>query len=116
MPPAANRVLMAPFLRQGGFEENGCFYFRCRNDEIRAVPGLPGDDDGGSCQPGLAGWGSRDSGRHGGELVMACNPDYTTPKGLKIGRKVRVNLREGLHVFEKIPTLWEHLKHRIKSP
>jgi acetyl-CoA C-acetyltransferase len=50
----------------------------------------------------------------GGETVMACNPDYRSPKELKIGQKVYLRVREGLYVFEKL-TLWERLKHWIKS-
>jgi acetyl-CoA acetyltransferase len=49
-----------------------------------------------------------------GELVMACNPDYRSPKELKLGKKVYLNIREGLYVFKKL-TLWSRLKHWIKS-
>lgn len=49
-----------------------------------------------------------------GEMVMACNPDYRSPKGLKIGRKVYLKPREGLYVFEKL-NLWKRLKHWIKG-
>ena len=49
-----------------------------------------------------------------GEVVMACNPDYRSPKELKMGRKVYFKTREGLYVFEKL-TLWSRLKHRIKK-
>ena len=49
----------------------------------------------------------------GGEVVMACNPDYRSPKELKLGKKVHLNTREGLYVFEKL-TLWNRLKHWIK--
>jgi len=46
---------------------------------------------------------------------MACNPDYHSPKELKMGRKVYFKTREGLYVFEKL-TLWSRLKHQIKGP
>lgn len=49
-----------------------------------------------------------------GERVMACNPDYRSPKRLKIGKQVNLRLREGLYVFEKQPP-WTRLKHWIKS-
>jgi len=48
----------------------------------------------------------------GGEVVMACNPDYRSPKELKMGQKVYLRIREGLYVFEKL-TLWSRLKHWI---
>ncbi len=48
-----------------------------------------------------------------GEMVMACNPDYRSPKELKIGKKVSLRTQEGLYVFEKF-TLWNRLKHRLK--
>jgi acetyl-CoA acetyltransferase len=48
-----------------------------------------------------------------GEMVMACNPDYRSPKELKMGKKVYLRTREGLYVFEKF-TLWNRLKHRFK--
>jgi acetyl-CoA acetyltransferase len=48
----------------------------------------------------------------GGEVVMACNPDYRSPKELKMGQKVYLRMREGLYVFEKL-TLWSRLKHWI---
>ncbi len=48
-----------------------------------------------------------------GEVVMACNPEYQSPKELKMGRKVYFKTREGLYVFEKL-TLWSRLKHRFK--
>jgi acetyl-CoA acetyltransferase len=50
-----------------------------------------------------------------GEMVMACNPDYRSPKELKIGKKVYLKPREGIYVFEKL-TLWNRLKHWIKGP
>jgi uncharacterized OB-fold protein len=49
-----------------------------------------------------------------GEMVMACNPDYLSPKELKMGKKVHLRTREGLYVFEK-STLWSRLKHRLKK-
>jgi len=48
-----------------------------------------------------------------GERVMACNPDYRSPKELKMDKKVYLKTREGLYVFEKL-TLWKRLKHWIK--
>jgi acetyl-CoA acetyltransferase len=51
----------------------------------------------------------------GGEMVMACNPDYRSPKELKMGQKVYLRIREGLYVFEKL-SLWNRLKHWIKGP
>jgi hypothetical protein len=50
----------------------------------------------------------------GGEIVMACNPDYRSPKELKMGKKVYLKTREGLYVFEKL-TLWNRLKHWFKK-
>jgi len=44
----------------------------------------------------------------GGELVMACNPDYRNPKGLKIGQKVHLSMKEDLYLFEK-RTWWSQL-------
>ena len=49
-----------------------------------------------------------------GEMVLACNPDYRSPKELKMGKKVYLKTREGLYVFEKI-TLWNRLKNRFKK-
>jgi acetyl-CoA acetyltransferase len=49
-----------------------------------------------------------------GEMVMACNPEYHSPKELKVGKKVHLRTREGLYVFEKF-TLWNRLKHRFKK-
>jgi len=51
----------------------------------------------------------------GGELVMACNPDYRSPEELKMGKNVYLNMREGLYVFERL-TLWNRLKRWIKGP
>jgi len=51
----------------------------------------------------------------GGEMVLACNPDYRSPKELKMGKKVYFKTREGLYVFEKF-TFWNRLKHWIKRP
>ncbi len=50
----------------------------------------------------------------GGEVVMACNPDYRSPDELKMGRKVSLQTREGLYVFEKL-TFWERLKDWLKK-
>jgi acetyl-CoA C-acetyltransferase len=50
-----------------------------------------------------------------GEMVLACNPDYRSPKELKMGKKVYLKTREGLYVFEKL-TLWNRLKRWIKVP
>ncbi len=50
----------------------------------------------------------------GGEIVMACNPDYRSPKELKMGKKVYLKTREGLYVFEKL-TLWNRLKYWFKG-
>jgi hypothetical protein len=44
---------------------------------------------------------------------MACNPDYRSPKELKMGEKVYLKTREGLYVFEKL-TLWNRLKYWFK--
>jgi len=51
----------------------------------------------------------------GGEMVMACNPDYRSPKELKMGKNVYLNTQEGLYVFERF-TLWNRLKRWIKRP
>jgi len=50
-----------------------------------------------------------------GDRVMVCNPDYHSPKTLKIGRKVSLKPREGLYVFERL-TPWNRLKRWIKRP
>jgi len=50
----------------------------------------------------------------GGDRVMACNPDYTSPTDLTLGDRVTLHKREGLFVFEK-QTLWKRLQHWIKS-
>jgi acetyl-CoA C-acetyltransferase len=50
----------------------------------------------------------------GDEMVLACNPDYRSPKDLKMGKKVYLKTREGLYVFEKF-TFWSHLKHWFKK-
>ena len=47
-----------------------------------------------------------------GEFVMACNPEYRSPKELKMGQNVRLRVQEGLYVFEKL-TLWSRFKHWI---
>jgi len=44
----------------------------------------------------------------GGEKVMACNPDYRNPKGLKMGQKVHLSMKEGFYLFEK-RTWWGKL-------
>ncbi len=49
-----------------------------------------------------------------GERVMACNPDYRSPKGLKMNKGVYLKTREGLYVFQPI-TLWRRLKRWIKG-
>jgi acetyl-CoA acetyltransferase len=46
----------------------------------------------------------------GGDMVLACNPDYRSPKELKMGKKVYLKTREVLYVFEKF-TFWNRLKH-----
>jgi len=45
----------------------------------------------------------------GGELVMACNPDYRNPDELKMGQRVDLIMQEGLYVFEK-KTVWDRLR------
>jgi acetyl-CoA C-acetyltransferase len=50
-----------------------------------------------------------------GEMVMACNPDCSTPTELKIGKKVYLSIREGFCVFERL-TLWDRLKRWSKGP
>jgi hypothetical protein len=47
-------------------------------------------------------------------MVLACNPDYRSPKELKMGKKVYLKTREGLYVFEKF-TFWNRLKHWFKG-
>jgi acetyl-CoA C-acetyltransferase len=49
-----------------------------------------------------------------GDRVMACNPDYRSPKDLKMGKSVYFKTREGLYVLQKL-TLWRRLKHLIKG-
>ncbi len=49
-----------------------------------------------------------------GERVLACNPNYRSPKDLKIGKSVYLKMREGLYVFEKL-NLWRRLKRLIKN-
>ncbi len=49
-----------------------------------------------------------------GEVVMACNPDYRSPNELKMGKKVYLNMREGLYVFEKL-TFLNRLKRWMKK-
>ena len=50
----------------------------------------------------------------GDELVLACNPDYRSPKELKMGKRVYLKTREGLYVFEKF-TPWNRLKRWIRK-
>ncbi len=50
----------------------------------------------------------------GGEMVMVCNPDYRSPKELKMGQRVYLRIREGLYVFEKL-TLWNRFKYWIRK-
>ncbi|MCG6537729.1 MAG: hypothetical protein L7F78_24190, partial [Syntrophales bacterium LBB04] len=50
----------------------------------------------------------------GGDMVLACNPDYRSPNELKIGGWVNLYKREGLYVFEK-PTLWRRLNRWVKT-
>ena len=45
---------------------------------------------------------------------MACNPDYHSPKVLKMNKNVYLSTREGFYVFEKL-TLWRRLKRLIKG-
>jgi hypothetical protein len=49
-----------------------------------------------------------------GEVVMACNPDYRSPDQLKMGKKVSLQTREGLYVFEKL-TFWNRLKDWLEK-
>jgi acetyl-CoA C-acetyltransferase len=54
-----------------------------------------------------------------GGRVMACNPNYVVPDHLRIGKKVSLELKEGLYVFEKkslIASLKRWMKKRRKSP
>jgi hypothetical protein len=50
----------------------------------------------------------------GGDRVMACNPDYRSPKDLKMGEWVHLKKKEGLYVFEK-PTLWNRVRKWVKG-
>ena len=50
----------------------------------------------------------------GGEVVMACNPDYRSPDRLKMGKEVSLQTREGLYVFERL-TFWDRLKGWLKK-
>jgi uncharacterized OB-fold protein len=50
-----------------------------------------------------------------GDRVMVCNPDYHSPKKLKMGRKVYLKPREGLYVFEKL-AFWNRLRHWFRRP
>jgi acetyl-CoA C-acetyltransferase len=49
----------------------------------------------------------------GGEKVMACNPDVHSAKKLKIGKKVYLQPREGLYVFEQL-TFVNRLKQWVR--
>jgi hypothetical protein len=49
-----------------------------------------------------------------GERVLACNPDYRSPKDLEIGKNVYFKTREGLYVLQRL-TLWGRLKRLIKK-
>ncbi len=49
-----------------------------------------------------------------GEVVMACNPNYRSPKELKVEKKVYLKTQEGLYVFEKF-TFWNRLRHWLKG-
>jgi hypothetical protein len=49
-----------------------------------------------------------------GERVMACNPDYHSPKELIKVKDVSLTTREGLYVFNKL-NLWNRLKHWVKG-
>jgi len=51
--------------------------------------------------------------RGDGKRVIACNPNYRSPKKLKIGKEVFLRPQEGLYVFEKL-TFWKRLKHWLK--
>jgi uncharacterized OB-fold protein len=51
--------------------------------------------------------------RGDGKRVMACNPNYRSPKKLKIGKEVFIRPQEGLYVFERL-TFWKRLKHWLK--
>ena len=50
----------------------------------------------------------------GGELVMACNPDFRNPRGLKIGQKVHLSMKEGFYLFEK-RTWWSQWVSRWRK-
>jgi acetyl-CoA C-acetyltransferase len=47
------------------------------------------------------------------DRVMACNPDYRSPRKLRMGRKVSLRLREGLYIFETV-TFLNRFKQWIK--
>jgi acetyl-CoA C-acetyltransferase len=49
-----------------------------------------------------------------GQKLMACNPDYRSPKELKMGSTVSFKTREGLYVFEKT-TFLSRLKQWIEG-
>ncbi|MGB9627449.1 MAG: thiolase C-terminal domain-containing protein [Thermodesulfobacteriota bacterium] len=52
--------------------------------------------------------------RRDGERVMACNPNYRSPRKLKIGKEVFLRIQEGLYVFERL-TFWKRLKSWLKN-
>ncbi len=49
-----------------------------------------------------------------GQRVMACNPEYGSPKELRMGKKVFLTEREGLYVFEKL-SLWSKVRGMFKG-
>jgi acetyl-CoA acetyltransferase len=49
----------------------------------------------------------------GGERVMACNPNCSSPNVLRIGEQVSLKKKEGLYVFEKF-TLWNRMGRWLK--
>ena len=49
-----------------------------------------------------------------GDTVLACNPNYHSPKELRLGDPVSLTQREGLYVFEK-PTLWKRLQRWVRA-
>jgi acetyl-CoA C-acetyltransferase len=50
----------------------------------------------------------------GGDRVMACNPEYRSPKELRMGEWVYLKKKEGLYVFEK-PSIWSRARKWIKD-
>jgi hypothetical protein len=49
-----------------------------------------------------------------GEMVLACNPDYHSPKEPKMGKKAYLKTQEELYIFKKF-TLCNRLKHWFKG-